>query len=128
MNRREFTQLAGLLLPLTRGGAVLGEPAAVAAPARFAFYDPRFPLALEHAARLGATGPWRAAGDDVSVEWQQLLRPALAHGPLVVTGITAPSASFCLEILVRERALVHLTQRRIDRDLIHWQLEAQAHG
>ncbi|MEP7312952.1 MAG: hypothetical protein ABI859_10235 [Pseudomonadota bacterium] len=132
MNRREFAQVTGLLLPLLAVDCVVAyadDALLGAAAPGFAFYDPRFPQALKVALRFGSQRSlWRAIGSDVSAEWQHLLRPALSRNRLVATGITTPSVPFCLEILARDHAVVRMTQQRIDRDLIHWTLKAQAHG
>jgi hypothetical protein len=130
MNRREFAQVTGLLLPLSMGvrpARADDEPRPSAVP-RYAFYDARFPRALKFALRVGAGDSWRAMDGDAAAAWLHVLRPALIREPLVATGITTPSVPFCLEILARERAVVRMTQRRVDHDLIHWTLEAKAHG
>jgi hypothetical protein len=130
MNRREFAQVTGLLLPLSLGvdlACADDDPRPSVIP-RFALYDPRFPQALKVALRLGARDSWRAIDGDAAAEWHQVLRPALSRRPLLVTGVTTPSVPFCLEILARDHAIVRMTRQRIDRDLIHWTLEAKAHG
>lgn len=131
MNRREFAQVTALAWPLLTIGrdvACAAEAPRAPAIASFAFYDARFPQALKVALRLGARSAWRAMSGDPAVEWQQMLRPALSRDRLLATGITTPSVPFCLEILAREHAVVLMTRQRIDRDLIHWTLEAKAHG
>lgn len=125
MNRREFAQLTCLLLPVASPVAE-----AIADPPRslFAFHDARFPRAMRYALGLDTGLHWRALGADVASDWRQQLQPALARGPLLVQGVTLSSVPFCLEVLARERAIARMTWQRIDRDLVHWTLEAQAHG
>lgn len=131
MNRREFVRTTGLCLPLLAAtGAAAGANASrlAHATADLALYDPRFPQALKYAFRFSAQSAWRGIDTDASAEWHRTLRPALTHTHLLVVGITPASIPFCLEMLARDHALVCMTQQRIDRDLIHWTMEATRRG
>jgi len=130
MDRREFAKATALILcpALTRAVQSASEADPAPSAARFAFYDNRFSQARSIALRLGPGQPWRIVSENAAAEWQQRLRPAMSGGPFVAMGITPASVPFCLEVLARERAVIHMTRQRLDPDLILWTLEATPHG
>jgi hypothetical protein len=104
--RREFIKggLAAMLMANLVGMPTLARATAFTADEhlqglRFV-YDKRFPDALEiaRATRL-PTAQLMPINGDVTALWAEILQPNWAKNTQVITGVTTPSALFCLEQL-----------------------------
>ncbi len=84
-------------------------------------YDPRFPEARSRALELAGAGRLCPTGGDPTELVLQALqdRPANARR---LQGVTTESVPFCLRLFAPH---AQLKQRRIDRDLFEWSLEAR---
>ena len=105
---------AGVIKPLT---ALTGEP-----ESGVVLYDPRFTAAKALATELGRGSRLaEVAGDPTDLVLALAAREKGVSLPCV-RGVTTESVPFCLLALMPG---AKLTQRRHDRDLFVWTLEAQ---
>jgi hypothetical protein len=128
MNRRDFLGSIMASLVLSAGaltllaGRSLGSEAAVP---NGVFYDERFPQAARLAKRIAGPAQTIAVRGDVTPVWNQSLKSAGRHSPLLLAGVTTESFYFCLKNLLRTPAGAQLTSRRISRDLYAWSIYAR---
>ena len=111
-SRREFLQTAALAaLPAiavaSRTGAATPAINPTGADFHVVLFDARHPHARSVAARISRAGaPVHGLVDgDITQVWLQEIGPAWQRGPVVVAGLTARPALFCLEQLALSSGL-----------------------
>jgi hypothetical protein len=114
-SRREFLEAAALTaLPAITGASLAGAATPAANPAQatgavprnpaatalhLVLFDSRYSHARSAATRIGGAGmPVHALTDgDITQVWLDEIGPAWQRGPVVIAGVTARPALFCLE-------------------------------
>ena len=116
-SRREFLEVAALTaLPAIAGvslanavipgrsaapttGSAPVNPAAAGPDLHLVLFDARYSQARSAATRIGRAGaPVHALADgDITQVWLDQIGPAWQRGPVVIAGVTARPALFCLE-------------------------------
>jgi hypothetical protein len=107
--------VAGALKPLA---AMAGSPGATVT-----LFDPRFETAQSLARDLAGGAPLQAATQDPTDLVLQYVAAADAGAPLRLQGVTTDTVPFCLRQLLPDATF---TERRVDRDLFIWTLEARS--
>ena len=108
-----IASVAGALQPLT---AVADAPNSTVT-----LYDARFDAAAGLARSLAGDAPLQAAGTDPTDLVLHLA--GTAPGALRLQGVTTEAVPFCLRQLLPD---ARYTERRVDRDLFIWTLDARS--
>lgn len=125
LDRRQFIRTS-LDLTLLAGFASAGIPAGAFASqgpaAVLTLFDGRFPAARKTALALANGSPTRALGGDITDAMLNVSALMQPRAGCRIAGVTTDHVPFCLQQLARNPTRMHLSLRRLDRDLFVWTL------